>query len=242
MTILVWAIHVLLLYSANAHAQEITPENIIFNRNLIKSEQYTMIWYSHQDTSKTEIGRVKTEIKKLNKKILVITTVVIHNATSSWIDTTIAQLKNLKPIYHSSYNQQRDMRLYFGKTISGYYFDKKTNTKTQISETVEGSYFDSNLYPQLLRWLPLKNKYHPQLSIFDYNPKAKIGKISASVKNVSEESLVINGQSKTVWKVLVTDDISDNKVINTYFIDSKSRSLLKQIIEIQGRRMTMELN
>jgi hypothetical protein len=112
-------------------------------------------------------------------------------------------------------------------------------TKRQINETTTESYFDSNIYPQLIRWLPLNNGYQKTISIFDYNPNAKTGVIKAFVKNVEKSKILGN---RDVWVVIVTDDISDNKAISTYYIDIKTRQLIRQEIDIQGRKMVIELS
>jgi hypothetical protein len=43
-----------------------------------------------------------------------------------------------------------------------------------------------------------------------------------------------------VWKVEATDDISNNAAVSTYYIDRSTRKILKQEIEIGGRKMLME--
>jgi hypothetical protein len=198
-----------------------------------------MTWFIEKNTTKIEIGKINTEIKKVKNNVLIITTVIMNQAQTKWVDTTIAKINNLKPIYHSSFNQQRDMVLNFDEKVTGYYFDKKTNTKNKIYETTTDSYFDSNIYPQLIRWLPLNNGYQKTISIFDYNPNAKTGVIKAFVKNVEKSKMSGN---RDVWVVTVTDDISDNKAISTYYIDIKTRQLIRQEIDIQGRKMVIELS
>ena len=232
----------LLFISLSSFAQDslITPLNNSFDSELIKNENYEMTWFMEMDTSKIEIGKIKTEIKRIKNNVLIITSVKMNQAPTKWVDTTIAHINNLKPVYHSSYNQQRDIVLDFDKKVTGYYFDKKTNTKSEISETTSGSYFDSNIYPQLIRWLPLNNEYKKAISIFDYNPSAKTGVIKAFIKNVEKGKLPGNGD-RDVWIVKVTDDISDNKAIMTFYIDINNRQIIRQIVDMQGRKMIMEL-
>ena len=163
---------VLISLSSFAQDATITPLNNSFDSELIKNESYEMTWFMEVDTSKIEIGKIKTEIKKVKNNVLIVTIVEMNQVETKWIDTTLAHINNLKPIYHSSYNRQRDMVLHFDKTVKGYYFDKNANIKSKISETTTDDYFDSNIYPQLIRWLPLNNEYHKTISIFDYNPTA----------------------------------------------------------------------
>lgn len=218
----------------------ITPLNNSFDSKFIKNENYEMSWFMEMDTTKIEIGKIKTEIKRIKNNVLIITSIKMNQVQTKWIDSTLARKSDLKPIYHSSFNQQRDMVLNFDKKVTGYYFDKKTNTKSEISETTSGSYFDSNMYPQLIRWLPLHNGFQKTISIFDYNPSAKTGVIKAFIKNV-EKGKTPENDKKDVWIVSVTDDISDNKANMTFYIDSNTRQIIRQEIDMQGRKMIMKL-
>lgn len=217
------------------------PSNNTANKDLIKSETSEMSWFMLQDSLKIQIGSIQTQIQKEKEKLYIITEVNMKQSPSKWIDSTIVETKTFKPIYHSSFNQQRDMVLKFGENITGYYLDKQTGTKTEILEKVDRPFFDSNFYPQLIRFLPLKNGYSNTISIFDYNPTAKIGVITATIKKTGETTIDFNGKEKQVWKVETTDDISNNTVISTYYIDKSSRKILKQEIDFGGRKMLMEL-
>ncbi|PKH52076.1 hypothetical protein CXF68_15845 [Tenacibaculum sp. Bg11-29] len=238
--ILLTILSVFISLSLFAQDSTITPLNNSFDSELIKNENYEMTWSMEIDTSKIEIGKIKTEIKRIKNNVLIITSVKLNQAQTKWVDTTLAHINNLKPIYHSSYNQQRDMVLHFDKKVTGYYFDKKTNTKNEIAETTSGSYFDSNIYPQLIRWLPLNNEYHKTISIFDYNPSAKTGVIKAFIKNI-KKGKVRRNRDRDVWIVKVTDDITDNKAIMTFYIDINNRQIIRQEVDMQGRKMIMEL-
>ena len=223
-----------------AQDSTITPLNNSFDSDLIKNENYEMSWSMEMDTTKIEIGKIRTGIKRIKNNVLIVTTVKMNQAQTKWVDTTIARISDLKPIYHSSYNQQRDMVLNFDESVTGYYFDKKTNTKREIAESTSGSFFDSNIYPQLMRWLPLNKGYHVTISIFDYNPSAKTGVIKAFIKNV-EKGKMPGNSVRDVWMVKVTDDITENKAISTYYIDSDTRRIIRQEYDVQGRKMVMEL-
>jgi hypothetical protein len=92
-----------------------------------------MSWFMLQDTLKIQIGNIQTQIQKEKERIYIITTVNMKQSLTKWIDSTIVESQTFKPIYHSSFNQQRDMVLEFGEKITGYYLDKQTYTKTEIS-------------------------------------------------------------------------------------------------------------
>ncbi|MCJ8152682.1 hypothetical protein MKJ01_02755 [Chryseobacterium sp. SSA4.19] len=205
--------------------------------SLIKNENYSMIWYAMKDTSKMEMAKVDTKIVKTDTRINVTTIVKMKNMPD-WTDETELAFPNLAAVKHSSFNTQRDMVLDFGNQnmVTGYYLDKAQNKKTEISEKTRGKFFDSNFYPQLIRWLPLKEDYTTEISLFDYNPKSAIGIIKAYITGTKKGTY----NNKTVWIISVTDDISEKKVISTYYIDVMTREVLKQEIDMAGRKMMME--
>jgi len=240
---LFYFLSIVLATSIQAQGQNpiLTPDNHSADKSLIKEETYEMRWFILKDTLKMEIGKVRTEMQQKDEEIYLITTVNMQGVHTTWVDSTIVGRKKLEPIYHSSYNQQRDMVLNFSNQVTGYYNDKQTGVNTKISESVDVPFFDSNFYPQLIRWLPLKNGYQSTMAIFDYNPKSKIGVLTATIKNTEKTTLDFKGNPKPVWKVTMTDDISKNKAVSTYYIDQKSRKILKQEIDLGGRKMVMEL-
>jgi len=230
----------LIISSAQFFAQKaLTPSNVKVESKFIKDETSNAIWYVEKGDQKMEIGKVITQIKKIDKATLLIRTSVKMNQAPDkpWVDSTLVKISDFQPIYHSSYNSMRDMVLTFEKNkATGYYFDKKSQKKDQIDEKISIGYFDSNSYPGLIRFLPLKEHYSTEMPIFDYNPSAKKGVIKAYIEAVNSGKF--NG--KKVWIVKTTDDIQDRKTIVTYYIDIATREILKQEIDADGRRMTME--
>ncbi|MDN5478434.1 MAG: hypothetical protein L0G39_15975 [Chryseobacterium sp.] len=155
---------------------------------------------------------------------------------AKWTDSTIVKTANFEPVYHSFFNMSRDIVLKSEKNkVTGYYLDKNSQKKDQI-EIPAKDYFESSSYPMLIRFLPLKENYTANLSIFDYNPDAKKGMMKAYVSEVKKT----DHEGKKVWAVKTTDDIGDKKNIVTYYIDPETRKILKQDIEMSGRKMTME--
>jgi hypothetical protein len=65
-----------------------------------------MTWYSLRDTAKFEIGKVTTKISTDKTNLTVVTQVSMKNMKMPWVDSTVANLKTLKPIRHSSYYMQ----------------------------------------------------------------------------------------------------------------------------------------
>ncbi|AQX11360.1 hypothetical protein KRE40_12785 [Elizabethkingia meningoseptica] len=212
-----------------------SPKSNDVNTALIKNEESEMDWYVLMDTTKKEIGKVFTKTSRTADQ-LNITTTVKMNGMPDWVDETTAGLPKLNPVKHSSFNMQRDMVLNFGKQVTGYYLDKATNQKTEINETPNEDYFDSNIYPQLIRWLPLKENYKTVFTIFDYNPKSKTGVLTAHIQDTQKGIY----KNTPVWIVKVLDDISENKITTTFYIDTKTRQLLKQEVDMGPRKMVME--
>lgn len=226
--------------SANFFAQKtLNPNNVKPESKFIKNEISDAVWYAENGDQKIEIGKITTEIKKVDKtKLLIKTTVKMNQAPGKpWVDSTVVRVSDFQPIYHSSYNLMRDMVLNFEKNkATGYYLDKKSQKKDLVDEKISTQYFDSNSYPALIRFLPLKEHYSADIPIFDYNPTAKKGVIKAYIEDINSGEL--NG--KKVWIVKTTDDIQDRKTISTYFIDKSTREVLKQEIDAGGRKMVME--
>jgi hypothetical protein len=215
------------------------PGNPCIEYKRISDEKSSMIWYLMQDTTKIEIGRVSSDIRTDSVNLTVITTVKMRQAPTPWIDSTVADRNSLKPVYHSSYNNQRDMIIRFDSLITGYYADKQKNSTISINDNPSMDYFDSHLYPTLIRWLPLKTGFSKDLSIYDFNPNGRSGIMKVSVIAVRQcEYLYQDKEVKKVYLVTVKDDISSGTT--TYFIDIETRKLWKMIIASGERKMMME--
>lgn len=233
----------LLFASVSLRAQDpLIPAKRVVSSKWIKNDGYQMIWYMLKDTARFEMGKVSTEMIRSKSSLTVITQVQLKNMKSPWIDSTIADIKTLKPIRHSSYNLQRDMVLDFGRNVQVYYKDKLKKKEYSLTDTLQGSCFDSNLYPLLLGWLPLKNGYQQRIAIYDYNPKAKSGLLNATVQDV--QSGIYESElsgTRPVWIVRVTDEIGNGENgTSTYYFDKEDRRLWKQEIAVNGRNMLMK--
>ncbi|PRB02030.1 hypothetical protein CQ046_13785 [Chryseobacterium sp. MYb7] len=230
----------LILSSANFFPQKLlTPENTGINSKLIQNETSEAVWFAENAGTKIEIGSIITEIKKLNKADLLIrTTVKMKQAPDAqWTDSTLVKTSNFSPVYHSSYNSMRDMVLKSEKDkVTGYYLDKKSQKKDVI-EIPADPYFDSSSYAMLIRYLPLKEHYTAEISIFDYNPKSeKKGMMKAYILDTQKTEY----KGKPVWAVKTNDDISNRATAVTYYIDAATRKIVKQDIEMAGRKMYLE--
>ncbi len=235
---------VLTISTLTSNAQNLlTPSKRSFDKNWVKNTNYQMTWYAFRDTAKFEMGKVTTQIYTDKKNLNVVTQVSMKNMKTPWVDSTVSNLKTLKPIRHSSYNMQRDMVLNFGKIVTGFYNDKMNKNRAIVNDTTKLDYFDSNLYPVLIGWLPLANNYTQGISIYDYNPSAKIGVMKASVKNVSSSKYQTDKNGiRDVWVVTVSDEIGNGENgVTTYYFDKADRKLWKQETDANGRKMMMKL-
>ena len=233
----------MLLANAITFAQnKLVPAKASFEKQWLKDGTYRMIWYAVKDTSKIEIGKVTTQVITNDKNVTVVSQVEIKNMNAPWIDSTVADIVTLKPVYHSSYNMQRDMVLHFGKVVEGFYNDKMKMQNTSIKDTTNEAYFDSNLYPVLVGWLPLGEGYEQDISIYDYNPSARSGVLKASVDSVkSGHYLTKKSGNREIWIVSVSDELGGDGTSNsTYYFDKADRKLWKEELNAGGRQMTME--
>jgi hypothetical protein len=221
----------------------LTPSKNAVEKKWIKNQNYEMVWYAVKDTTKKEIGKISTSISSNKKNITVVTQVSMKQMKTPWVDITIAKKNTLKPIRHSSYNGQRDMILNFGKVVTGTYNNKMKKKQSEIKDTTNQAYFDSNLYPTLISWLPLKEGYKQDIAIYDYNQDSKIGVIKAFVKEVKKCTYKSkNSGIRTVWLVTVADEIGNGENgTSTYYIDTLDRKVWKQEINAGGRKMEMIL-
>ncbi|WP_426476003.1 hypothetical protein ACP3T3_11405 [Chryseobacterium sp. CBSDS_008] len=231
----------LIISSANFFAQTLlSPENAGINSKLIQDETSEAVWYAENAGAKTEIGSIITEFKKLNKTDLLIrTTVKLSKAPDAkWTDSTLVKISDFAPVYHSSYNSMRDMALKSGKDkVTGYYLDKKSQKK-DIIDLPASRYFDSSSYAMLIRFLPLKQNYTAEISIFDYNPKSeKKGIMKAYILDTQKTEY----KGKPVWAVKTNDDISSKATTTTYYIDAATRKIIKQDMDMAGRKMSLEM-
>ncbi|MBL3549327.1 hypothetical protein [Chryseobacterium sp. KMC2] len=230
----------LLISSTHLFSQKLlTPSNSGIDPQLIQDETSEAVWYTENAGQKIEIGNITTQIKKLNATDLLIMTTVKMKQTPNthWVDSTLVKTASLQPIHHSSFNMARDMAFTYHKNkVTGYYLDKKTQKKDDIDMPAT-HYFDSSSYPTLIRFLPLKEHYTAEISIFDYNPSAvKKGMMKAYIQSVEKGDY----QSKKVWIVKTVDDITEKSTTVTYYIDPETRKILKQDIESGTRKMSME--
>lgn len=234
----------LLAFTASVTAQKpLVPGKKSFEQKWIRDTHYAMVWYAVADTLRREMGRVEVQIAATGSLLTAITEVKLKGMPAKWIDSTVADLKTLRPVYHSSYNMQRNMVLHFGKIVTGFYDNKMNHQYTPIADTTKRAYFDSNLYPLLLGWMRLSEDLKQEINIYDYNPAGKTGVLKAAVIDV-KSGIYESQQSgpRTVWIVTASDEIGNGENgVSTYYFDKADRKLWKQEIVAGERKFVLQL-
>lgn len=221
----------------------ITPNKQILGSEKLVDRHFDLDWNMLVGENKMNIGTVHLDMIKENNQYTIITTTKLAKFPDKpWIDSSICSLPSLTPIYHSSYNMQRNMVLHFGKIISGYYLDKKNDYLTHIADTITSSYFDNNLYQWLICLLPLHEGMSVTLPMYDYNP-SKSGLMAAKIQDVKKGEYVspVSGSHK-VWIVNTEDNLSGytNKLI--FYIDQKDHTFWKMEAQVDNRKMEQVLH
>jgi len=210
---------------------QLIPATGAFDTGFLKATTERMAMFSSSNGKPVQRGTITTRIRLKEDKMLIITQVSMNGSADEWTDSSIAYKTTGEPVYHSSYNQQRSMVLQFGKIITGWYRDKRDGQHQNIADTISGSYFDSNLYPSLIGWLPMHEGYQAELAVYDFRPGTKSGLKKVYIKQVVSDHYLTDGLGeRKVWKVTVMDEISQG-VISTYYFDKTDRKLWKLDID-----------
>lgn len=127
------------------------------------------------------------------------------------------------------------MALDFGPTVTGFYLDKIKNEKALISDKPTLKYFDSNMYPVLIGWLPLKYVYTRNIAIYDYVPENENSVREVSITEVKSDEF----KTKTGMRAVMLVTIVDKQSNYIFYFDKQDRILWKQEINVGGRKMLM---
>ena len=139
----------------NTNAQSlIKPGDNSFDKKFIKNTHFEMSYFAVSGRQTLELSSFDVEVKVNSKTISVYTSINSPAGNSIWIDTSIADINTLKPIYRSSDNSDKKYHIKYGNLIEGYYYDKKSNKGSQVVDNYNGGFFDSYIYPYLLGALP----------------------------------------------------------------------------------------
>jgi hypothetical protein len=241
-SILLLLVIILAVQQQGIAQNKLVPSTSLITNRTIQAERQTATWYLWQDTTRREIGTVTTIIDPAfqGNKVLVVQQIALKGSPAAWADTTVVLQSTMAPVYHSSFNGQRNMVLRFdGKQIDGYYKKQQDPVATSVHDQIDEPFFDSNFYPQLIRFLPLETGYQAVIPIYDYNP-GKHGLLFARIVDVREMALKNKtGQETPCYAVRVSDDISPESQM-VHYISKANRALLKSEIVIGTRRMSIE--
>ncbi len=202
----------------------------------IKNESYNMTFFSIKDTIKTVIGNIENKLE-INEGIITQSmTFKSKTFKNDFVDVTEYRLNNLKPIFHTSNNDQRFLTVVYGDTIHAIYRNVKDKKITSYRERINNklNYFESSVYQNIIRWLPLKEGYSNDIKVYNYDPNSRTGIFEVKITEViSEKYQTIKSGLREVWKV--TEYYENLKTI--HYIDKEDRKLWKQ--EINGGLMSM---
>ncbi|MCW3074695.1 MAG: hypothetical protein JWP69_1764 [Flaviaesturariibacter sp.] len=205
-------------------AQTVSPGDKMFSRLSVKPDTYTMKLFMVKDTQQRELGESLVTIENKEGKLFIIQDIKIKGMPARWIDSAVTEAGTFKPLYHSSNNMQRDMVIRFsGNYISGHYNDKIKKTTSLISDTIEANYFDSNFYPFLVAWLPLKEGFTSKFTIYDYSGPQKHGPLGASIDAVRKTTITIEGKMIEVFEVTLFNEISNSS--GKYYVGVKDNKI-----------------
>lgn len=228
----------IVLVGANAQPL-IKPGEGSIEKQWLKNSTYELACFSVNGQQWVPISSFTVKVQLDQKALNVYTTLTMAGSNEQWVDTSVSELSTLKPIYRSSHNPNRQFALHFGKAVTGYYLDKKTQQKTAVNEPVNGAFFDNYLYPYLLAALPLNSGYRANLAVYDYKPgnasHIKTTRIEEVKSSMYQSEMT--GEHKA-WQVSVLEEATNERY--DYYIDKEHRKLWKiEIRAANGQRFVL---
>ncbi len=207
-----------------------------FNLNWLRKGKTEMSYYIVNGNNKTEICSFLIDINIIANNISIYTTLKFLNSKESWLDTCILNT-NLKPAYYSSYRNDAEYALHFGQNISGYYFDKKIQSRKVITAAIQEPFFISYSYPYLLGLLPLRSGYIADFPVYDYKPDGNTITLT-HIKEVKSNQYQSNLTGKhPVWQVSVLEEESGDSY--EYYIDKETHRTWKIEIKSNGKNILL---
>lgn len=216
----------------------LVPGENVFDKKLIKSGSYEMGVYASSNGQPVEVSAFNLQISTSNKTLSVYTMLKMAGSNDVSIDTSVADWDTFKPIYRSSSSKARDMVLYYGKEVTGYYYDKQTRKRHTVKDPVNTAFFDSYAYPYLLGLLPLTTGYKNDVAVYDFKPTNQTNTKRARIEEVKSNLYKSNltGDHK-VWQVDVLEEATNDRY--AYYIDKDTRRLWKIEILTQGQQVAI---
>jgi hypothetical protein len=211
-----------------------------FEKKWLRSGLTEMGYYVWNEGKWAEIYSFTYNILATQQTISVYTHLKSLYAADQWTDTAVSAAGTFRPIYRSSFSNDKEYVLRFGQDVTGYYLNKKNKKKEVVKDAPGSHFFDSYTYPYLLGLLPLRSGYKQDLPVYEYKPghptHVKLARIQSVKNNVYNSPLT--GEHK-VWQVSVLEEATNDHY--EYYIDKDDRRIWK--IEVRsGSQQLLLLN
>lgn len=233
--------YILFLFcSLSVHSQIVLkPGENTFDKQFLKNSNYEMACFVVRDGKEMEVSSFSVRVHKTPELLSVFTSLKMYSTGEQWLDTSIADANTLEPVYRSSFNPDRELRLKFDREITGYFVNKKAKERILINEKVKEPFFDGYIYPYLLLALPLTSGYKGNMPVYDFkqgnNSHFKTTRIEEVKSSMYKSEMTGEHQ---VWQVTVFEEATGEKY--HYFIDKKDRRLWKiSIITSDGQQFVL---
>lgn len=227
-----------LLWLPAVGQQALTAGAADFDKKWLRSGRTEMGYYVWNENKWAELYSFAYDIHATPKTVSVYTHLKSLYSEDQWTDTAVSEAGTFKPIYRSSFSNEKEYVLRFGQDVSGYYYDKKNKKKEAIKEAAGNSFFESYTYPYLLSLLPLSSGYKKDLPVYEYKPgrsdHVKLARIQSVKTNLYVSQLT--GEHK-VWQVSVLEEATNDQY--EYYIDKVDRRIWK--IEIRSGNQNLLL-
>lgn len=226
------------LFIAGKAQNILIPGDNSLEKKWIKNGKSEMGYYVPNGDKMTEICSFTIDVHYNNKTLSVYTALNFLNSNEQWVDTCVSDANTFHPVYRSSFSKNKAYVLNYGKDVTGYYYDKQTQKRNTIKETLKEPCFDNYTYPYLLGLLPLKAGYKKDLVVYDYNPDNTTNIKKTIIEEVKNNiySSALSGEHK-VWQVSVFEEATNDKY--QYYIDKDTRRIWKIEISSKGQQLLL---
>lgn len=233
----------MLLFVASTVAVEsqpyVTPGDNRLDARKLKSANYEMELYAQSNSGYVPVGAYTVTVSVTAKTVAVYTILKMYSNNEKSVDTTIADINTLTPLYRSSFSSAKDMVLKYGKEIRGYYYDKEKKKRTEIKEVPGTPVFDSYIYPYIFSAIPLTLGYNAKMPVYDCKPARNNNFTTTTIESVKNNiyKAQFSGEQK-VWQVSVYEEGTSDKY--EYFIDKEDSRIWKiEMIAGNGQKFLL---
>lgn len=218
--------------------QVLRPGSISYKDKWLQCSKIEMGYYMMDGGRQVEICSFAMDIKNDDKNLSVYTTLQFLNSGEKWLDTSIADASTFKPVYRSSFHKDNEYIIKYGKMVTGYYLDRKSQKRNTIKEAAQQTFFDSYTYPYLLSLLPLDGGYKADLMVYDYRPGNSSNLSLVKIEEVKTNQFTSSLTGKhPVWQVSVLEEGTGDKY--EYFIDKELKRIRKIDVYSKGKHLVL---